>query len=335
MKINLLIVSFLMITFAYGSASAQTDNCWFTPTEDTTLYAAPVFDMTQQSGMVVPDESYEVLQQAPEYLYIERSDGRRGFVERDRGILSGTCGMNVPTVSAPLHTYPTLCVLTTPEEAIPLYIEAARRTQKDTLLPNANYAVIRQIGASYYVYIDRYDGGWISEDIGSLDGQCSDLPGQMPSVAVTLENARVWSTPDVHNGVLLATLTPNSQVTVLDGPTSGPVLFTSTDIQGDWYQVSQGDVIGWVWSERLMLAALVPASGWAAALDETRAWSHPDVRVGVVQSNISAGTRLRLTAGPVSGPIRYDTDANGDWYQVSDQEGTVLGWVWAGRLELE
>jgi hypothetical protein len=46
---------------------------------------------------------------------------------------------------------------------------------------------------------------------------------------------------------------------------------------------------------------------------------------------IPAGTPLQIIAGPVSGPIRYDTDSTGDWYQVS-LNGTVLGWVWAERL---
>jgi len=51
---------------------AQTDeNCWFTPTGDIALYAAPVLDTTQQIGVARAAVKYEVLQQAPESLNIK------------------------------------------------------------------------------------------------------------------------------------------------------------------------------------------------------------------------------------------------------------------------
>jgi hypothetical protein len=111
----------------------------------------------------------------------------------------------------------------------------------------------------------------------------------------------------------------------------GPISYSS-DIEGDWYQVRWDTITGWVWSEWISLINSPSAPySTALALQNARAWMQPNVKTGHMLVAIPAGTPLQIIAGPVSGPIRYDTDSTGDWYQVS-LNGTVLGWVWAERL---
>lgn len=318
-----------------GPVSAQeAEACWFTPAHDAVLFAAPVFTVIQQIAVVQEGARYAVWGQAPEYLWIQYDVETHGYVKRNQGTLSGTCAMNIPVISAPLMAHPTLCVLNTPVQPVPLFADAALQIHVDTLRANASYAVVQQSGTSYYVYLDEYTGGWVAANAGTVSGACEMLPAEpmLPAgTAIALENARLWSAPDVYQGAVLVTLETGSQVAILAGPVSGPISYSS-DVEGEWYRVRWGTVTGWAWSERLTIMT-GPTDPYraAVALQNARAWSHPDVKTGTMLAPIPAGTRLQTIAGPVRGPIRYDTDATGDWYQVS-VNGTVLGWVWDQRL---
>src|SRR5690606_7513026 len=72
----------------------------------------------------------------------------------------------------------------------------------------------------------------------------------------------------------------------------------------------------------------------ATALDNARAWSAPDVRSGAMVTTFAPGTQLIVLAGPVSGPIRFDTADTGNWFQVRavNVAGGATGWVWENRL---
>lgn len=331
MHIVWILAGLLALGGALGAAAQEAESCLFAPAVDAPLYAAPVFDVTQQVGVVRAGVSYAVTLQAPDYVYIQLDHAYGGYVARSQGALSGACGMNIPVDSAPIQSHPTLCVLVTFDAPVAVYGEPALLTQTDSLLPNAAYAVIRQSATGYYVYLGPNSGGWVSAGAGAVSGNCAALPSEPPaSTATARANARVWSAPDVHSGTVLATLTPGSAVTITAGPVRGPISYSS-DVQGDWYQISQGDLTGWVWSERLSPSAPPPAYQRAVALENARVWSYPDVQQGAVVAALAPGAALDIVAGPVAGPIRYDTPAVGQWYQVS-QGGSVLGWVWSGRL---
>jgi len=317
---------------------AQTpEECWFTPAHDTVLFAAPVFTVTQQIGVARGGESYAVTAQAPDYLLIGLDAETQGYVKRNQGTLSGTCQMNIPVISVPLAAHPTLCVLNTAAQPVPLFVESTLQTQHDTLPANASYALIQKAGASYYVYVDEYSGGWVSTSAGTISGACDVLPGEpmiYTATAIALQHARLWSAPDIYQGTVLVTLEPGTQVAILAGPVRGPISYSSA-LAGDWYQARWNSVVGWVWSERVTFTSESPVpDDTALALPNARAWSQPNVKTGQMLVAIPAGISLQIIAGPVSGPIRYDTDATGDWYQVS-LNGTVLGWVWVDRLAFD
>ena len=75
------------------------------------------------------------------------------------------------------------------------------------------------------------------------------------AVATTLENARVWSGPDVLGNSEATDLPVGTQLVILDGPMRGNIRLDA-NIQGDWYEVRRLDettVLGWIWAERLTL----------------------------------------------------------------------------------
>jgi hypothetical protein len=66
-----------------------------------------------------------------------------------------------------------------------------------------------------------------------------------------MAGANLWSAPDVKTGVITATIATEQAVTILDGPTTGPIRADS-DLEGVWYLIETSDgVTGWVWEGRL------------------------------------------------------------------------------------
>lgn len=311
---------------------AQTDDCWFTPAYNTALFAAPIFTVTQQSGALQGGMTYAVKGQAPDYLLVQVDANTQGYVKRDQGALAGTCGMNIPVISAPLIAYPTLCVLQTPTQPVALFADAALQTPAGTLPANASYAVVQETANSVYIYINALAGGWVSAAAGTMNGACDMLPTEPPVVAGTAlarANARLWSAPDVYQGTVLTALEPNTPVMVLSGPVQGPISYQSM-LTGDWYQVRSGNTTGWVWAERLSITNTRPPVGTATTLENARLWSVPNVYQGAVLISLEPDALVTMLSGPVRGPISYQSDLAGDWYQV--QSGITTGWVWGERL---
>jgi hypothetical protein len=57
--------------------------------------------------------------------------------------------------------------------------------------------------------------------------------------------------------------------------------------------------------------------------------------VGESTTTVTPGTQLVILDGPERGPIQFDNEIQGDWYQVSYLDDTApLGWIWQERLTL-
>jgi hypothetical protein len=154
--VTVLCITLASVLFLPGQVRAQTaDKCWFAPAQDTVLFAAPVFTVTQQIDVAHSGMNYAVKGQAPDYLLVELDAEKQGYVKHNQGTLSGTCEMNIPVISAPLAAFPTLCVLITPARPVPLFAEAALQTRKDILRANASYALIQKAGGASYYGIQR------------------------------------------------------------------------------------------------------------------------------------------------------------------------------------
>jgi hypothetical protein len=316
-------------------AAAQ-DDCTFTGTLDVTpLYTAPLTDPTQQADTILSGVSYPVTLRAYEHFYIELDNAHGGWVDRRSGITEGACDA-VPLDETPLTDYPTVCAVTLGAETT-LYAGSALAVEKDAI-PAGVYVVTMRTDTAYNVRLGHAYGGWIASSDGQLKPNCDRVPPEPYRTATALDNARVWSAPDVASGSALYTLEPGQRVLVVAGPVRGPIRF-DTDDQGDWYQVYvDGQASGWVWSERLTLSTEPPpppnGSPTGTTQPNARLWSAPTVRTGELLVFLDEGTPVTVNAGPVRGPIRYDTDHQGDWYHVTT-DGGLSGWVWSERLTLD
>jgi len=100
-----------------------------------------------------------------------------------------------------------------------------------------------QTGTWYPVSFGN-DSGWVWSERLDVDTT------RAPISAFALEDARVWSEPDVSMGTRLLSLNVNDAVEIIGGPVTGRLRFDGTT-SGIWYQVSVNGVIGWVWENRL------------------------------------------------------------------------------------
>ncbi|NDJ61348.1 MAG: hypothetical protein GYB67_09495 [Chloroflexi bacterium] len=97
---------------------------------------------------------------------------------------------------------------------------------------------------------------WVNGSLGTFSGGCLTQapPDPHPTTitALVTVNARLWTAPNVHQGQVIVSLQAGTAVTVLRGPVSGPIQF-STGAVGDWYLVRPFDteILGWIWVGRL------------------------------------------------------------------------------------
>lgn len=68
--------------------------------------------------------------------------------------------------------------------------------------------------------------------------------------ATALDDARIWSQPDVTTGEVILTLLPDQSVNLIGDPQEGRIRLDTDEI-GTWYPVQQGGIVGWVYAERL------------------------------------------------------------------------------------
>jgi hypothetical protein len=267
------------------------------------------------------------LRKGAEHYFIRVNQADTGYVDKRSGVMSGLCGLNVPVDSGPLQAHPTVCVFTSHTQEIPLYADPELHTPKGKIPANSSFAVTQHSINSYYVYIDHAFGGWVSSASGTLGDRCTVIFGDGKTVT-TLENARIWSEPDVFKGQMLATLPVGFPVKIVAGPVRGPVSLTTNE-SGDWYKVEGANTSGWVWSARL---AFETATLSAITKEEARVWSLPNVKQGQLTVTLPPNATVQILAGPVSGPVRLDTDEVGNWYKVRYTATNVTGWIWDRRL---
>lgn len=320
----------IMMFLVAGVAQAQTSVCRFEGTlDDLWLYHAPLTSHIQLKEKLPGGISYPVTALYGEHFLIAVDDDYGGWVDRRSGRLSGDCDA-VPVDSVPSGGYPTICWFTASAD-VPAYYAATLTGQSGSLPSGRRYITLRQTDTALELYVDHAMSAWVNVEAGTVAGMCAGLGEQdAPGLPVTvLAHARLWSQPDAKNGDVLATFAAGSQAEILDGPVRGPIRL-DTDDQGDWYQVRQGVIIGWMWVERFVPVAA--ASGQAVTLANARLWSQPSVREGQKLADLPIDVQVDILAGPVRGPLRADINFDGDWYQVRLPTTGEIGWVWVERL---
>ncbi len=181
--------------------------------------------------------------------------------------------------------------------------------------------------------IDHAMGFWVDAADGVFSGQCSDFGAYTPTGIPVTGNTRLWSQPDVILGSIVTDLPAGAVVTVIGGPAVGRIRFDTTDT-GEWYPVIYGALRGWVWAGRLDFDGTPTPIASAVAEAQTNLWSVPDVGTGSVLRTQPNTAHVDVIGGPVTGPIRFDDDTIGVWYQVRTTDGRI-GWIWEGRLTFD
>jgi hypothetical protein len=89
-------------------------------------------------------------------------------------------------------------------------------------------------------------------------------PSNTPTCSITigigqevrvLEDARIWTQPDVTVGSVYLTLSIGDSVNIINGPVLGRISLDQ-NISGLWWEVSDipnGDSLGWIWEDRITM----------------------------------------------------------------------------------
>ena len=334
---TLLLAAIMLLTVLPTPVHAQAELCYFaTNLPDVPLYAAPWTAPDQQIGTITAQARYNVLAQHGGHFLVAVAEGQTGWVDRRAGGVSGSCE-TIPQDDRPLTDFPTICAITLTAHT-DAYNDSTLLTPKGQLAPGT-YIVTRLTAPAMLVSQDHAMGFWLPATAAEPFGACSDpIPGG-GLIAHALPEARLWSAPDAKTAQLTGNLAAGTLVMLVGGPVRGPIRYDTNDT-GLWYQVAvDGVTLGWVWEARMDFTATnippnpAPTTVTTTALAEARAWSQPNVRNGQVIAALPEGLPVVLQSGPISGPIRYDTNDVGDWYLVSWGAG-LTGWVWSGRLDV-
>ena len=236
-------------------------------------------------------------------------------------------GAGLPRANAQI-----MCTFTPTAEGAKLYHAPLTdpAQEKSALVVGQGYLVQRQHTEHFYVTLDGLNGGWVDRRSGMLSGNCNALPVDSTSLSDFPTVCTLTSTERTSLFNDSALIQAKSQ---LDAGT-----YVVTQQTGGAYYVRLGHAFGgWVLSSAGSLSGacdtIPPVSGLTAwALADARVWSAPDVKTGEVAGTLVENSLVVIVAGPVRGPIRFDTNDEGDWYQVA-QSGQVIGWVWDARLD--
>lgn len=324
----------VFIATTSGTVKAQSTTCELVNNQDQMpVYFAPVNAPSQLKDILPQGTPYTMIGTSNGFFWITYGEGEYGWIDFHMRI-NGICDAFQPTDSdnsndIPLTEFPTLCFYSI-SETLMGYTDSSLTQQHPGfgLYDPGTYAVVSITDDAIELEgATDMSGGFVEANRGLLTGHCSGTR----QLATALDNARVWTQPDATAGDVITTLPIGAQVGVLSDPIVGNV---QTDVVGDWVQVVRGDVVGWVWVERLTFGRTFTtaqaADAQAVVGDNTRIWTQPDAKQGSILTALPAGTQVAITGDPVTGFIQLDTDLEGDWYPI--QVGGTTGWIYEGRL---
>ena len=253
-------------------SGALNQNCTDIPLDTTPLVAfesvcivttaRDVYTTTDQTwqtrlDLIPSNTSLPITQFGVTGFYVQLDSARGGWLSDDAGVITGNCD-TVPNGidSNIVVTNSDANIWSQPSIRVGEIVTTIGENTQLILVSPPMEGAIRQdtndVGIWYYVAFNNSTSpiGWIWEgrfDVVNAD----DLPSS-DRRAIALENARLWSLPDVRNGVILAQLPYNTQLTIISDVVQGAIRFDTNDV-GYWYQVRAGNMIGWIWSERISL----------------------------------------------------------------------------------
>lgn len=332
-----ILISAIAVPTATANSPTQQESCVFIVTVDVTRgFSQPVTDPAFEIASVQGGLSYPVLRRAQQHFYVQYTISGDGlWLDRRSGYVEGNC-LDIPVDERPLTDYEELCFFT-PADHTPFFTDSQLTQQMVDLSSDREILVTGQTENAYFLYLDHAMGGWVAVNSGTVRGDCGNLSHHDDWTGLrgtALDNARLWSEPNVQTGTILADITAGTALIIEDGPRMGPIR-TDTDDRGHFYlvRVEGQTTSGWIWSARLLPSDGDPTNGGRAmALENARLWSEPDVTLGTVTSDLAVGTVVTIQGQPQLGRIRTDTDDMGYWYLVTVEGTSTTGWIWSERL---
>ncbi len=246
-------------------------------------------------------------------------------------VVAGTGGV-APRANAHPADIQAACTFTPTVEGAKLYHAPLTdpAQEKSTLVAGQGYLVQRQHTEHFFVTLDGINGGWVDRRSGVLSGVCDTIPADTTPLAdfptvCTLTSAS--AIPFFGDSALVKELPALAAGTYIVTQTSTSAVYVRIDHAfGGWVPSNVGILNG--------ACNTVPPETilTGVALADARVWSAPNAKTGEIVATLAQHALVVIVAGPVRGPIQFDTDDNGNWYQVA-QAGQVIGWVWEARLD--
>ncbi len=300
--------------------------------EQMVVFFAPIDTPTQIKDILLQGEPHINIGFSNGFFHIQYDDNERGWIRFHTRIQNGACTTYIenPPPDTPINEFPTLCLYTI-DQSTTGYTDPTLTQQHGGFgqRPSGTYAVTEIIGNAVGLAGNSdMSGGYINSTIGTFSGHCDGTI----QLATTTENARIWSQPSTLAGQVITTLDLDTEVGVLDGPVSGNI---QDNILEDWYQVTTGDIQGWIWVDRLTFERTFttpqPNFSTAQVTENARLWSEPNAKTGDIITSFPIGTVINIIGNAQIGFLQYDTDLTGNWYPV--QIGGNLGWLYEGRID--
>lgn len=246
------------IAFTQAADTPEQPCAFATDLDRARLYRVPFPDDFYMIGILEPGARYPIHSQNNQFYEVETVDDQTAWVDQRAGGVSN-CHEPVLTTEIPLDKFEGTCFIWV-EDEVPAYSDSEMTLISPgvaQLSPDFSHHVIRESDDAYLVAFGHAMGAWVAKtDVVDMTPACAAVPlrtgEEVPAgtSAITLENARIWTRPDVKSGIILVPFPPGTKVSVLYGPVSGYIQF-DTDRVGDFYWVASDILSGWVWDQRL------------------------------------------------------------------------------------
>jgi hypothetical protein len=249
LAVLLLILLSVHVIAAQDHINPLTSQCWFTALSDLTTYNRRDLSEIHATQAMSAGRSLQVLEVDDEVALVAIDHAMGFWVEVAGGVFSGLCSDidgyemadAVALENARIWSYPSVVT----GEIIGTLAEGAAVEVVGGAVEGRIRHDSQAVGLWYPVQYANISG-WVWSERLEFDV----IPNVLVMDAIALENARIWSHPDVILARLLADVPENAALEIIGGPITGRTR-RDNEALGVWYQVRYGNITGWMWEARL------------------------------------------------------------------------------------
>jgi len=311
--IAILVSLFIGSTHTYINLAQENDCNLVNQFDSMPVFFAPIYAYGQLKDILPKGTEYTMIGETNEYFRIAYGDGEYGWIDWHR-FGNGSC---VPYTNysaypdTPMNEFPSVCLFKPHDPAWTRSVAVVSIHDEKVQLSGS----VSQAGPLMHI------------NDGELSGFCEGTI----QLAYARENARVWTQPNVLTGEVLLILEETTQVGIISERIRGNI---QADMIGEWVQIQHGELVGWIWLDRLDMGRYFttqqPIVATAMIGENMRLWSAPDAQVGEVIMELPSNRRIIITGDAIQGNIQFHSDLQGTWYPV--QFGATVGWAYATGL---